>query len=337
MSLFGNLDKKSKKSAAGPVKLDAEMLDRIDHLYNAGLKRLKGAEDWYQDTFSNIQNIMSVYDDSGENSDELAYLFIDLLAATSPQTNIVRNTFLTSQIFGFINDAILCKIPMKFEAHLNNVCRALLGLPLSGQKVTAFQANLLGDENAVTVDVWMMRAFNRDSDAPSAKEYEDISMATRKVAKQYGVAPSQMQAALWVGIKAVEGDPNDTPEPFENTLARFKVHQEAQGQIDFAHAEEKFKNEEAKLAEQRTEQSNPPEPRYSSPRVIGDRMREIAIKEGGVKGELIDLICEQPEGLLMASILFCRGNMEKWSGGRGNPVIELESYLEWIENNEEQF
>ncbi len=324
-SLFGNLDKQTKKQD-GPVKLDAAMMERLDRLYNAGIKRLPDAGNWYDDTFSNIQNIMSVYDDSGEDSDQLAYLFIDLLAATSPQTNIVRNTFLASQIFGFINDAILCKIPMKFEAHLNNVCRALLGLPLSGQKVEAFQANLLGDKNSVTVDVWMMRAFNRSSDAPSAKEYEDLTMATRKVAKKYGVAPAQMQAALWVGIKALEGDPNDTPEPFENTLARFKVHQEAQGQIDFAHAESKFKSEEEKLASTQVA-SNPPEPRYSSARIIGARMREICEKEGGISGDVVDVICQQPEGVMMAAILFCRGNMERWSKGKGSPSADLIEYL----------
>lgn len=325
MSLFGDLGAK-EKSRAGPVKLDAEMMDRIDRFYNAGIKRLKGAESWYDDTLFNIQNIMAVYDDSGEDSDQLAYLFIDLLAATSPQTNIIRNTFLTSQIFGFINEAILCKMPMKFEAHLNNVCRALLGLPLSGQKVLSFQANLLGDQNAVTVDTWMMRVFNKDSDAPTPKEYEELTAATRRVAKKYGVAPAQMQAALWVGIKAEEGDPNDTPEPFENTLARFKVHQEAQGQIDFAHAESKFKETEAKLAENQVA-SNPPEPRYSSPRVIGDRMREIAIKEGSIPGDVVDTICRQPEGLLMGAILYCRQNIDRMAK-LSDPKMDLIDYLD---------
>ncbi len=322
--LFDNKEKKSA-SKTGPVKLDDNMMERIDRFYKAGIKRLPDAASWYDETFANIQNIMSVDDDSGEDSDQLAYLFIDLLAATSPQTNIVRNTFLTAQLFAYINDAILCKMPMKFEAHLNNVCRALLGLPLSGQKVEAFQANLRGDQNAVTVDVWMMRVFNRDSDAPSAKEYEDLTAATRKVAKQYGVAPAQMQAALWVGIKALEGDPADTPEPFEKTLDRFKAHQDAQGALDFDKAENKFKQTEEKLAE-RPVASNPPEPRYSSPRVIGPRLREIAIREGDLPGELIDLICEQPKGAMMAAILYCRENIDKWGGG-SEPVVDMEEFL----------
>ncbi len=133
MSLF-DLGPKKAKSRSDSVKLDAAMMERIDHLYKSGLKRLPAAGDWYEDTFYNIQNIMESYDDSGEDSDDLTFLFIDLLAATSPRCNIVRNTFLTSQIFAFINDGILCTVKNKFEAHLNNICRALLGLPLSGQR-----------------------------------------------------------------------------------------------------------------------------------------------------------------------------------------------------------
>ncbi len=332
MSFLFDVDKKKTATKSGPVKLDDAMMERIDRFYQAGIKRLPDAESWYVDTFANIQNIMS-YDDSGEKSDELAYLFIDLLAATSPQTNIVRNTFLTSQIFAYINDAILCKTPMKFEAHLNNVCRALLGLPLSGQKVEAFQANLRGDDNAVTVDTWMMRVFNRDSDSPSAKEYEDLSAATRRVAKQYGVKPAQMQAALWVGIKALEGDPSDTPEPFEKTLDRFKARQDAQGALDFDKAESKFKNAEEQLAE-RPVASNPPEPRYSSARVIGPRMKEIGMREGDLDPLLIDTICAQPSALLMAAILRTRKNVDRWTGDP-DAADKLIAYLEKVFSDDE--
>ncbi len=318
---------KSKKTAkvSGPVKLDEQMWDRIGMLYDAGIKRLPDAASWYDDTYHNIQSLMEL-DDSGEDSADLTDLFIDLLAATSPQTNIIRNTFLATQMFAFINEAVLCKIKMAFEAHLNNVCRALLGLPLSGQKVSAFQANLLGDQNAVTVDLWMMRVFNRDNEAPTPAEYEDISRATRKAAKEFGVSPAQMQAALWVGIKAVQGDPSDTPEPFEKTLDRFKARRDAQGALDFAHAEGKFKETEAALAADRTVAANPGEG-FSSPRVIGDRMREICEKEADVDGALVDVICRQPSGALMGALLFTRNHIEKWARGGGQPVEQLEAFL----------
>ncbi len=173
-----------------------------------------------------------------------------------------------------------------------------------------------------------MRVFGKDGDAPSAKEYEELAELTRKVAKKYNVTPSHMQAALWVGIKAMEGDPSDTPEPFENTLAKFKAHQDDQGQIDFEHAESKYEKIENELAKER---SNPPEPSYKSPTVYGPRLAEIADKEAGYPKALVDLICDAPPGLMMAAILFCRKNAERWQEGKGDPVAELEADLAKIE------
>lgn len=322
-SLFETAGRITRKSDA--VKLDRDMMDRIAKYYDAGVVRLPDAGEWYENTVYNIQNIFHQYDDSVEDSDQLAYLFIDLLAATSPRCSIIRNTFLTTQIFSFINDAVLCTIKMQFEAHINNVCRALLGFDLSGQKVESFQANLYGDTNAVTIDTWMMRVFGKDHDNPSAKEYEELARLTRKMAKRFNITPSAMQAALWVGIKALEGDPTDTPEPFEETLARFKVRQASQGALDFASAETKFKDTESSLAKNQVKEN--PEPRYSSPLVIGPRLREISIREGGYPGEVVDIICEQSEGLMMSAILFCRENVERWTGNKGNPAEELEYFI----------
>lgn len=328
--LFKTEGKKPAK-VSGPVRLDDALMERLERLYDTGVKRLPDAASWYDDTLANIQGLMEL-DDTGEDSDELALLFVDLLAATSPQTSIIRNTFLTTQIFSFINDAILCSIKMAFEAHLNNICRALLGLELSGQKVRAFQANLLGDQQAVTVDVWMMRAFQRDGDAPTAKEYDDISAATRKVAKQFGVSPAQMQAALWVGIKAAEGDPSDTPEPFERTLERFRARQDAQGALDFAPQETKFKDTEAALARHREIAANPGEG-FNSPPIIGQRLQEMAEVEGQFTDahDVAKLICEQSPGRLMAAILFTREHIQAWRRSRRSlfsPAQELEDYLD---------
>lgn len=331
MSLFDVGKKKPAASSTAPVRLDAAMMERIDKYYRSGVKRLPDAENWYADTFFNLQNILTVYDDEGRpernDSDQRAYLFIDLLAATSPQTNIRRNTFLTTQIFQFITDGVLCKIRMDFEAHLNNVCRALLNLSLSGQKVSAFRANLLGDSEAVTIDTWMMRVFDKDHINPTAAEYDDLSRATRKVARDYGVSPSQMQAALWVGIKALEGDDSDTPEPFEKTLERFKAHQDAQGSFNFQASESKFQSDEQKIASaNRSIAANPPES-FRSQRIIGPRMREVCEKEAHVTGALVDAVCDTPPELLMDAILFVRKNITRWERGRGRPVFELEEHL----------
>ena len=77
---------------------------------------------------------------------------------------------------------------------------------LTGPKVSAFAANLLGDLDAVTVDVWAMRvAFGErdDLDAILKKRgvYDAVSHCYRLAARRVGVHPSTMQAATWVALR----------------------------------------------------------------------------------------------------------------------------------------
>lgn len=326
------VDRKAER-AEGPVRLDAAMRERVDRFYRAGLARMPDAGSWYADTFFNIQNILTVYDDSREpdrdDSDARAFLFVDLLAATSPQASIKRNTFLATQVFQFIRDGLLCGMKIAFEAHLNNVCRALLGLKLSGPKVQAFQANLLNDQNMVTVDTWMMRVFGRRTLVPSDREYEEISRATRTLAREYNTSPSAMQAILWVGIKALDGDPNDTPEPFEKTLEKFISRQTQQGEFEFMASPGKFEREEDQLKHSagRPVAANPG---FSSPTIVGPRMKEICAKESNVDPLLVDVICVQPEGDLMEAILFVREHMPSWLRRKPSesPAILLKDFMD---------
>lgn len=137
--------------------------------------------------------------------------------------------------------------------HEMNCARVALGVPLSGPKVTAFYNNLTmtGDsDNGVTVDTWMLRAFglrqmskvedyterpaDASGNAPSRWEYEAIQAATQQLAMKHGIKPRQMQAAVWVGVKAIHGDPNDISDPFEVELFRQMEKQARQQVFEFA-------------------------------------------------------------------------------------------------------
>lgn len=137
--------------------------------------------------------------------------------------------------------------------HEMNCARVALGVPLSGPKVTAFYKNLTMNPDAdegVTVDTWMLRAFGlrpmssiddytdnikeATGNAPSRFEYEAIELATQQIAMKFGVKPRQAQAAIWVGVKAIHGDPKDISDPFEVELFR-QMEQAARQQVfDFA-------------------------------------------------------------------------------------------------------
>lgn len=78
---------------------------------------------------------------------------------------------------------------------------------LGGPKVTNFYANICGNENAVTIDVWAARAAEGVSNkyAPSGKRYELLANAYRMAASARDVSPMTMQATVWVFTRRTFG------------------------------------------------------------------------------------------------------------------------------------
>lgn len=87
--------------------------------------------------------------------------------------------------------------------HLGTVSHT--GRVVSGHKVRAFYANIMGDVSAVTVDVWAYRAATgREVDGITAAEYRAISAAYVRAAAILGAAPRDVQATVWMAIRGVK-------------------------------------------------------------------------------------------------------------------------------------
>ena len=73
---------------------------------------------------------------------------------------------------------------------------------LKGPKTNAFARAIAGDQNAVVIDVWMMRAAGLDgSKSPSKGLYKEISSAVVRVAEKFGMTPRATQAILWILVR----------------------------------------------------------------------------------------------------------------------------------------
>jgi hypothetical protein len=88
------------------------------------------------------------------------------------------------------------------RTHIPNVKRALANQALSGDKVSRFARNLLGDKDCVTVDVWIARAYGQD---PGNFDYQEIEAKIRQEAKDHGIEPAEWQAVVWQVIRQAEG------------------------------------------------------------------------------------------------------------------------------------
>ena len=72
---------------------------------------------------------------------------------------------------------------------------------LKGPKTNAFARAIAGDQNAVVVDVWMMRAAGCDNDNPNKSQYAEISQAIKQTARHFGMTPRSMQALIWILVR----------------------------------------------------------------------------------------------------------------------------------------
>jgi len=73
---------------------------------------------------------------------------------------------------------------------------------LKGQKTNAFARAIAGDENAVVVDVWMMRAAGYDGEtSPNKTQYKEISEAVVRIAEKFGMTPRVAQALIWIMVR----------------------------------------------------------------------------------------------------------------------------------------
>lgn len=150
------------------------------------IARFAFAGEWYDDI---IQYIRQSYDDP--------VLFVALLAATSPRKTVRENWKLANRIYREHKAGKPYTRKGLLPAHTGNIDRALAGQELSGPKVRAFQENLSGNPDRVTVDVWIMRYYGMDNESPSAKEYQTIERDIVRQAKRFNTSPAAMQAILW--------------------------------------------------------------------------------------------------------------------------------------------
>jgi hypothetical protein len=94
-------------------------------------------------------------------------------------------------------------VPMK--THLPNVIRAFNREPLSGPKVQRFAANLKGDFNVVTIDVWMCEYFGVAHKKLTPKLYKQLERRVKDCARKHGCDPCAYQAAAWTVTRLNHG------------------------------------------------------------------------------------------------------------------------------------
>ena len=72
---------------------------------------------------------------------------------------------------------------------------------LKGLKTNAFARAIAGNENAVVIDVWMLRALGIEKKTPNRTQYNEMATAVTIVAGMHGMTPRAMQALIWIVVR----------------------------------------------------------------------------------------------------------------------------------------
>jgi len=72
---------------------------------------------------------------------------------------------------------------------------------LKGPKTNAFARAIAGDENAVVIDVWMLRAVGIEKKTPTLNQYKELVDAVKNTASDFGMTPRAMQALIWIVVR----------------------------------------------------------------------------------------------------------------------------------------
>jgi hypothetical protein len=72
---------------------------------------------------------------------------------------------------------------------------------VSGDKITSFWRAICGDENAVVIDIWMLRAYGEKRKALSPMQYKKLAGQVRRDATRARTTAARFQATVWVAIR----------------------------------------------------------------------------------------------------------------------------------------
>lgn len=189
--------------------LQSEIVDIFEHLpedveFREAALAGEAKRGWYTRASSILKDLF------GEHAQQ----FVALLSATSPQQSVRNNLLMTLRVWnewldagkptsGSVLENILAKTDL--PARIQNARRVLQGdYALSGYKVDSFARNLMGDLNAVTNDTWMSKFGDISQQLFGTKKgYLAFTAKTRKIAKQIGWQPAEVQETIWSFMMAM--------------------------------------------------------------------------------------------------------------------------------------
>lgn len=157
----------------------------------ATASQIELATQWYADAELVAHDVVRILASRGINA--TLEQGASIVSSFSPRQRWARNVV---QALEFAHTGKANGLPNNLKMAQNSLT---LGFDaLKGLKTNAFARAIAGDENAVTIDVWMCYAGGLDTNSPNKTQYREMAQAVRDVAIYLGLTPRTTQALIWI-------------------------------------------------------------------------------------------------------------------------------------------
>lgn len=152
-----------------------------------------------------IRMAMNWYNDAQSVAEEITYILADreinveidkaaaIVSAFSPRQRWSVNVRHAVEFAEGLTPRTLGNNVRMAESALRNGFDAL-----RGQKTNAFAKAIAGHVDAITIDVWMLKAAGLDRNDTNKTIYAELSSAVCSVAAEFSMSPRDMQALIWI-------------------------------------------------------------------------------------------------------------------------------------------
>jgi hypothetical protein len=156
---------------------------------NATFGQVEQASKWYLDAERVAEKV-------AENLGATLEVGATVVSAFSPRERWTAN----------VSKAIAFSLGQDVVGLSNNLKMANAALTLGfsalkGAKTNAFARAIAGNEQAVVIDVWMLRAVGIEKKTPTLNQYKEMVEAVKKTAFDFGMTPRAMQALIWIVVR----------------------------------------------------------------------------------------------------------------------------------------
>jgi len=132
-----------------------------------------------------------------------------LLSAVSANNTVKSTCTLAEKAYQQIKQTGTIKRESFCHSHYLSILNVIENGEPNGRKCKALYYNLIGDENYVPVDIWLLRWAGIYKKQPSKAEFDLIESAIKEDAYAKGLTVAQRQAEIWCQVRGKMDDFSD--------------------------------------------------------------------------------------------------------------------------------